>query len=128
MVQRGARLDIKDYYGRTPLEAARDLGHPELVAPILAAAGDTGGSDVLGKKKIYRSGDRQSGDYVRRDKSPAAPPSLPPSPPGTSESSQAAAQDGHALVASARRACAWPLARQQTLPMHYEPPEAHSIA
>ena len=91
MVRAGARLDVRDYYNRTPLEAARDLGHPELVAPLLAeahtvglgqlvigATNDTTGggrrksSDVLalhrhvlGKKKVYQAGDAQL-DYSRR--------------------------------------------------------------
>lgn len=67
MVEKGARLDACDYYNRTPLEAARDLGHPEMVAPLLAAAGAGGAAapaEVLRKKRVYRAGD-DSLDYSR---------------------------------------------------------------
>ena len=92
LVHAGARLDVRDYYNRTPLEAARDLGHPHMVAPLLAEANLAQGldrqivvggarmqcgssssssslsptlSEVLGKKKRYVAGDMQL-DYARR--------------------------------------------------------------
>ena len=53
LIERGARLDLRDYYDRTPLDAARELGHPECVQPWRRAA-------------------------TQREQ---APPSYPPSPP-----------------------------------------------
>jgi hypothetical protein len=38
LIERGARLDLRDYYDRTPLDAARELGHPECVQPWRRAA------------------------------------------------------------------------------------------
>ena len=73
MIRRGARLDVRDYYNRTPLEAARDLGHPELVAPLVHEARLTAALEgtsaalahVLGKKKMYVAGDAQL-NYTRK--------------------------------------------------------------
>ena len=58
LIERGARLDLRDYYDRTPLDAARELGHPECVQPWRRAANQ-----------------RQE-----------APPSCPPSPPDVDQS------------------------------------------
>ncbi len=59
MIQRGARLDVRDYYNRTPLEAARDLGHPKMVGPLLKAANaqQKQSGNILGQKKMYSAGD-----------------------------------------------------------------------
>ena len=84
LVQRGARLDHRDYYDRSPLEAARDLGHGEMVDPLLAVAseGDAPPSishvlrpGAVGGKRFYRVGDN-SLSYSRPlpSKGPAAAP------------------------------------------------------
>ena len=66
LVRKGARLDVRDYYNRTALECARDLGHPAMVAPLLAAAGS---SVSVSKKKKYQVGDSQL-DYARQPPRP----------------------------------------------------------
>ena len=65
MVRAGARLDVRDYYNRTPLEAARDLGHPELVAPLLAEAHTVGLDQlVIGATNDTTGGGRRKSSDV----------------------------------------------------------------
>ena len=47
-IQQGARLDARDYYDRTPFEAARDLWvNPTLVPVLLAIAAEKSGTPIL---------------------------------------------------------------------------------
>ena len=69
LIERGARLDLRDYYDRTPLDAARELGHPECVQHWRRAATQ-----------------RDEAPWRAVTQSEEAPSSCPPSPPDVDQS------------------------------------------